>query len=59
MCGGGGGGGGSGCSGGQMTLGCSVSLVVEEKKVCRQFCAPDQTRRTRSDGGVLIVCSGK
>lgn len=57
MCGGGGG--GSGCSGGQMTLGCSISLVVEEKKVCRQFCAPDQTRRTRSDGGVLIVCSGK
>lgn len=55
MCGGGG---GSGCSGGQMTLGCSVSLVVEEK-VCRQFCAPDQTRRTRSDGGVLIVSSGK
>lgn len=38
-----------------MTLGCSVSLVVEEK-VCRQFCAPDQTRRTRSDGG---VCSGE
>lgn len=62
MCGGGGGGGGSGCDGGQMTLGCSVALVVEESFAGSS--APDQKNKKRWWFGcvqrmsLVYVCGG-
>lgn len=46
MCGGSGDG-SSGCGGGQMTLGCSVSLVVEEGLQAVLRARPDQKNKKR------------